>query len=53
MQFIDTVKIGDFVEAHCDVMRKTRSILFVESKLKVGTRIVATGSGIWKILGEL
>jgi uncharacterized protein (TIGR00369 family) len=52
MQFIGTVKVGDFVEAHCNVVRKTRSILFVESKLKVVTRIVATGSGIWKILGE-
>jgi hypothetical protein len=30
----------------------TRSLLFVESKLKVGARVVATGSGIWKILGE-
>jgi uncharacterized protein (TIGR00369 family) len=52
MQFIGTVKVGDFVEAHCDVVRQTRSILFVESKLRVGPRIVATGSGIWKILGE-
>jgi uncharacterized protein (TIGR00369 family) len=52
MQFIGTVKVGDFVEAHCDVVRQTRSILFVESKLRVGLRIVATGSGIWKILGE-
>jgi acyl-coenzyme A thioesterase PaaI-like protein len=52
MQFVGTVKVGDFVEAHCDVVRQTRSILFVASKLKVGPRIVATGSGIWKILGE-
>jgi len=52
MQFVGTVKVGDFVEAHCDVVRQTRSILFVASKLKVGSRIVATGSGIWKILGE-
>ena len=29
-----------------------RSILFVDSKLRVGTRVVATASGIWKILGE-
>jgi uncharacterized protein (TIGR00369 family) len=52
MQFIAGVKIGDFVEAHCEVVRETRSVLFIESKLKVGTRIVASASGIWKILGE-
>jgi uncharacterized protein (TIGR00369 family) len=52
MQFIDAVQLGDFVEAHCDIVRETRSVLFIESKLRVGVRIVATGSGIWKILGE-
>ena len=52
MKFIAGVKIGDFVEAHCAVVRETRSVLFIESKLKVGGRIVASASGIWKILGE-
>ena len=52
MKFIAGVKIGDFVEAHCEVVRETRSVLFIESKLKVGDRIVASASGIWKILGE-
>jgi len=52
MQFIGAVKVGDFVEAHCQVVRQTRSVLFIESKLTVGGDIVATVSGIWKILGE-
>ena len=52
MQFVGAVRVGDFVEAHCEVVRKTRSVLFIESKLKVGTRVVAAASGIWKILGE-
>jgi uncharacterized protein (TIGR00369 family) len=52
MQFIGAVKVGDFVEAHCEIVRETRSLLFIESKLKVGARIVAAASGIWKILGE-
>jgi uncharacterized protein (TIGR00369 family) len=52
IQFIGAVQVGDFVEAHCEVVRKTRSVLFIESKLKVGTRIVAAASGIWKILEE-
>jgi len=52
MKFIAGVKIGDFVEAHCEVVRETRSVLFIESKLKVGDRVVASASGIWKILAE-
>jgi len=52
MQFMGSVELGDFVEAHCEVVRMTRSVLFIEGKLKVGSRIVASASGIWKILGE-
>ena len=52
MQFIGSVQVGDFVEAHCEIVRTTRSLLFIESKLKVGARVVAAASGIWKILGE-
>jgi uncharacterized protein (TIGR00369 family) len=52
MQFIGAVKVGDFVEAHCEIVRQTRSVLFIESKLTVNDGIVATASGIWKILGE-
>jgi uncharacterized protein (TIGR00369 family) len=52
MQFVGAVQIGDFVEAHCEIVRMTRSLLFIESKLKVGQRLVAAASGIWKILGE-
>ncbi len=52
MQFVGAVKVGDFVEAHCNVVRKTRSVLFLESKLKVGDRVVAAASGLWKILDE-
>jgi acyl-coenzyme A thioesterase PaaI-like protein len=52
MQFIGAVKVGDFVEADCEVVRETRSLLFIESRLRVGTHTVATASGIWKILGE-
>jgi uncharacterized protein (TIGR00369 family) len=50
MQYIGAVQIGDFVESHCDVVRITRSIIFIRSTLKVGERIVASASGVWKIL---
>jgi uncharacterized protein (TIGR00369 family) len=50
MQYIGAVKIGDFVESHCELVRVTRSIIFIRTTLKVGDRVVGSGSGVWKIL---
>jgi len=52
VQFVDAVQIGEFVEAHCRVVRRTRSLIFMAAELKVGERIVATASGLWKPLGK-
>ena len=50
--FIDAVKIGEFVEAKCTVVRRTRSLIFMSGDLVVGARIVATAKGVWKTLGK-
>ena len=52
MQFIGAVRIGEFVEAHCEVVRLTRAIIFMQCRLAVGIRTVANATGIWKIRGE-
>ncbi|HLH90265.1 MAG TPA: PaaI family thioesterase [Xanthobacteraceae bacterium] len=52
MHFIDAVQIGDFVEAHCRVVRRTRSVVFMSGELMVGDRVVATANGVWKTLGK-
>jgi acyl-coenzyme A thioesterase PaaI-like protein len=51
VQFVEAVQIGEFVEAHCRVVRRTRSVIFMAAELKVGERIVATATGLWKTLG--
>ncbi len=51
VHFIDAVQIGEFVEAKCAVVRRTRSLIFMSGELVVGTRVVATAKGIWKTLG--
>ncbi len=51
VHFIDAVQIGEFVEAKCRVVRRTRSLIFMSGELVVGTRVVATASGVWKTLG--
>lgn len=52
MHFIDAVQIGEFVEAKCQVVRRTRSVIFMHADLVVGTRVVATAKGIWKTLAK-
>ena len=50
VHFVDAVQMGDFVEAKCKVVRRTRSLIFMSAELVVGTRIVATANGVWKTL---
>jgi acyl-coenzyme A thioesterase PaaI-like protein len=52
VHFIDAVQIGEFVEAHCRVVRRTRSLIFMSGELVVGARVVATANGVWKALGK-
>ena len=52
VHFIDAVQIGDFVEAKCRVVRRTRALVFMSAELVVGSRLVATANGVWKTLGK-
>ena len=52
VHFVDGVQIGEFVEMHATVVRRTRALVFMSGELKVGTRVVATANGVWKTLGE-
>jgi uncharacterized protein (TIGR00369 family) len=52
MQFVSSVRPGEFVEAQCEVVRAARSVVFMQAKMFAGARIVAAASGIWKILQE-
>jgi uncharacterized protein (TIGR00369 family) len=51
-QFIGAVKLGQFVEAHAEVTRATRSIIFMAVKMYVDGRVVVSANGIWKVLEE-
>ena len=52
VHFVDAVQIGEFVEAKCRVVRRTRSLLFMSGEITVGDRVVATANGVWKTLGK-
>ena len=50
MQFVTAGKIGEFFEIRPEVVRRTSSLVFVRGDVMAGTRVVATATGIWKIL---
>ena len=52
VHFVDAVQIGEFVEAKCKVVRRTRALIFMSAELVVGARVVATANGVWKTLGK-
>jgi acyl-coenzyme A thioesterase PaaI-like protein len=52
VHFVDAVRIGEFVEMRCKVVRRTRSLIFMSGELVVGERTVATANGVWKALGQ-
>jgi uncharacterized protein (TIGR00369 family) len=52
IHFVGVVRLGEFVEVRSEVVRATRSVVFLEARMLVADRVVATASGIWKIIGE-
>lgn len=52
VQFVSSAEVGDFVEVDPEVVRRTRSLVFMQGVMRVNTRTVATVTGIWKIIGR-
>ena len=50
IKFIGATKLGDEIIGSTKVVKKTKSLVFLECKLKSKDKIVATASGVWKIL---
>ncbi|MGE0718814.1 MAG: PaaI family thioesterase [Alphaproteobacteria bacterium] len=51
-EFVSAGKLGDWIEGYPEIVRVTRSVVFIRGTLKVGDRTVLASSGIWKVLGE-
>ena len=50
IKFISPVKLGQKLVGKAKIQKKTRSMVFLTCELTVENKIVATASGIWKIL---
>ena len=50
LKFIAATKIGDEIIGFIKILKKTKSMVFLICHLKCKDKIVASASGIWKIL---
>ena len=50
LKFIFAVKLGQELIGITKIQKKTKSMIFLTCELKTSDKIVATASGIWKIL---
>ena len=52
LKFISAVKLGQELIGITRVQKKTRSLVFLTCELSAENKIVATASGVWKILNK-
>ena len=50
LKFISAVKLGQELVGTVKIQKKTKSMVFLTCELKALDKIVATASGVWKIL---
>ena len=53
LKFISTVHLGQELIGNTKIQKKTKSMVFLTCELKAEDKIVATASGVWKILKKL
>lgn len=47
-KFISGPKYGELVELRCEIVKATRSLIFMRGTCFVGERVIATCEGTWK-----
>ena len=50
IKFIGTTKLGDEIIGFVKILKKTKSMVFLICHLKNNEKIIASASGIWKII---
>ena len=53
LKFISSVQLGQELVGKTKIQKKTKSMVFLTCELTVAKKIVATASGVWKILRKI
>ncbi len=51
-EFVTAAKKGDWIEGRPEIVRVTKSVVFIRGTLMVGEKTILASSGIWKLLGQ-
>lgn len=49
VHFVRPVQIGEDVQFEAQIIRETRSLIFVSGTMTVGGEVVMTAQGVWKV----
>ena len=52
LKFISPVQLGQELIGSTKIQKKTRSMVFLTCEMIADNKIIATASGVWKILGK-
>ena len=50
LKFIDASRTGDTIFGKVKILKKTKTLVFLSCKLNVNNNLIASASGVWKIL---
>jgi uncharacterized protein (TIGR00369 family) len=50
VKFIAPSTTGDLLLGTAKVLKKTRSLVFMQAEIRCGERLISTAEGIWKVL---
>ena len=53
LKFISAINLGQELVGKTKIQKKTKSMVFLTCELSASNKIVATASGVWKILKKL
>ena len=50
LKFIGISKVGDEIIGHVEILKKTKTLVFLFCELMCNNKIITSASGVWKIL---
>jgi len=50
LKFIGASKIGDEITGNVKILKKTKTLVFLNCELRCNNKIITSASGVWKIL---
>ena len=50
IQYVGALKLHEFAEVSVEIVRATRSLVFLRGTMVANGRVIATADGVWKIL---